>query len=152
MNELQQSYSPPPTVSRILRMANYSGLCLLERCLQKVPDFSHYRGKYAARKETEIYSTSCRVRVGSNDEWKPLKAEKPDYGFIKFAPNLCNTPPTTLRAPDNVLNINKCLASNEERISSASKMKSLPDLRNFIYNDRTEQFHWIRKLLSKKDE
>ena len=82
------------------------------------------------------------MRVNCNESWKPLDDINPNSGFLKFVPSLQNTPPTILKSPPNVTAINKCLESNEARVGCSMKMQSLRELRDRVYRDREEKFHW----------
>lgn len=71
--ELGQAYNPPPTVSRMLHIINFSDWCKKEKCLRKVATFSHFRYLTFHRiedsplSERDSFKTSCSVRVGFRD-------------------------------------------------------------------------------------
>lgn len=152
VTELRAAYRPQPVVSRILHVANYSGLCEKERCLRKVPPFSHFRYfKFLRNSSTpvsprESFNTTCLVRVGCNDDWEELPNKsgknKPGKGFLLNCPNMEDTPPTTLFSPDNIGKVNKCLDASEERIGNPLKLHSLRCLRDEVYEDRVVPFQW----------
>ena len=139
IEQLKLCYNPTPVVLRMRHVANFSALCSLEKCLLKVPPFSHYRFFRFTRTARVVqrisvdgapaYGTKCAVRVACKDDWVPLDETSPECGFLKFPPNFKNTPSNRLRSPDNVISVNKCLESSEERISDASVMRSLREMR-----------------------
>lgn len=146
LSELRESFSPTPHVSRMLHVANFSELCTQQKCLAKVPAFSHFRffkfcrASGPPRSEFEWYSTLCLVRIGCSDNWSNLSEN--NSGFLGRTPGIRLTPPTVLEAPDNLAEVNKCLDSNEARIGDTTKLASLMHLRDRVYTSRSENFHW----------
>ena len=75
------------------------------------------------------------------ERWAPIPSGD-HKGFLKFVPDLSGTPPTSTRPPDNVIEINSCLRSMEGRIRDPEKLKQLEHLRDRVYTQRCDIFHW----------
>ena len=145
--EFCKSYTPSPHVSGMNNVANFSGLLSKERCLLKVPPFSHFR--YFRFLETEqspgnqlLKNTRCLVKVWAAHDWEPLKCD--GSGFISRLPDLKNTPETRLAgtARGDASEVDKRLDSAEERVRDCAKMNKLRELRDKVFTDRAEPFHW----------
>ena len=66
------------------------------------------------------------------------------HGVLLCAPDLLKTPPTNTKLLENLDEVNKCLASVEERVKSISEMQSLYKLRDEVYKGKEMPFHWGR--------
>lgn len=148
MDQLRKSYTPEPHVSRMLHVANFSGLCKQEDCIGRVEPFSQYRYFRFHRRSgnpvtggSEI-ATGCSVKVGCRDEWKALETFSDASGFILFPPDLSRTPPTKTTSPTDLKEVNDRIRSEEHRINDRNRMKSLQELREHVYQSRLDPFHW----------
>lgn len=145
LNELRQCYLPRARAGEMLQVANLSGLFEQSKCVQNVSGFSGYRYFRFTRSvggvQKGFYSTCCDVKTRSCDEWSAFPEASGD-GFLKFVPNLEDTPPMVTRVPNNVVQVNKCLEAAEGRIKDPVKMEELRKLRNRVYTERTDPFHW----------
>ena len=136
------AYNNRTTVSSMLNVANVSGLFEQERCLRKVPPFSHQRyfHLYRTASSNHPFPTGCKLRPSVDDEWKDLMED--GSGFISFAPSLDKTPPTLISCPDGVSEVNKRFHSEEGRINCSEKLQELYQLRDRVFNSRSQKFHW----------
>lgn len=149
MQQLRKSYTPEPSVSRMLHLINFSGLCKQEGCIGKVAPFSHFRFFKFHRREGEAtcgrasYNTACSVKVECNDQWLPLETKQEGlFGFLLYTPDLSKTPATPAKSPPDLKDINDRFRSEETRINSHKKLQELYGLRDHVYRDREERFHW----------
>lgn len=146
LSVLRKCYQPKACSSELLRVANFSGLCETSKCLRKVSHFSQFRYfKFSPMKSEPsngILPTTCEVKVQETEQWAPLD-RKSQLGFLKYVPDLKDTPPTIVVPPPNVTEVNKCLSSVEERIENRENVESLKELRGRVYTSRTDNFHWI---------
>jgi len=151
MTELHKSYTPPPSVARMLNVINFSGLCVQERCIGKVEKFSQFRYFRFHRADGDplpgaSYKTACSVRVGCRDDWNPLKTSTEGcHGFLVRVCNLARTPPTPAVSPPDLKDIEDRFRSEETRINNHNKMLELYALRDNVYRDREVPFHWNLK-------
>ena len=148
---LGKCYSPRAYAENMERVANFSGLCVLTGCTRNVFGFSPFRFFRLTRKnsitgvielEGNEFLTTCDVKIQSTDPWAPLDNSSERAGFLKFAPDLRETPMTDTTPPDNVLEVNKHIRSSEHRVKSVEKVRRLEELRDRIYTRRKLQFHW----------
>lgn len=148
VHELSQCYQPRALACEILQVANVSGLCENSKCLTKVKNFSVYRYFRFSRDETDVsnncFNTICHVKVMNAEQWSELlmPGTQRAIGFLKFVPDLRETPSMKFSPLDNVAEVNKCLRSCEERINSREKQESLEELRDKVYSPRVDTFHW----------
>ena len=156
MHELRQSYTPEPSVSRLLHIANFSGLCKEQSSISNVENFSKYRyfrffrcNHRSGRTMTDsghgkmYFITACECKVFCNDQWEELQAKPAGVrGFTIRPPDLCMTPGTKTFSPPNRKEVLERLRSEETRINSPSKLQELYELTEHVYNERTETFHW----------
>lgn len=75
------------------------------------------------------------------DEWTPFPTARGD-GFLKFVPDFTDTPPTVTRVPPNVSEVNKGLEAAESRIKDVDRIEDLRILRNRVYTEISDPFHW----------
>lgn len=153
-NELSQTYNKNTQVSHMDKIANWSGLCGKEKCLTSVEGVSQFQYfRIVLNKENTISKpsnsghtsgkqTRCFVKMRCTDEWSQLQKTDPDKSFIAFCPDLPLTPNTQTMAPPDLSEVNKRLRSEEGRINSRPKMNALYELRDKIYTNRTDIFHW----------
>lgn len=144
LHQLRQCYQPRAKAAELLRVANLSGLFEKVKCVYNVHGFSEYRYFRFTRAQgvtRGFYQTSCDVKTRHCDEWLPFPA-KGGNGFLRFAPNLAETPPILTRVPNNVIQVNKCLDAAESRVKNPEKMEELRGLRDRIYTQRSDAFHW----------
>ena len=81
------------------------------------------------------------MRVSCSDEWRPLRGDNLS-GFLKTIPDLSMMPATIVTSPDNLDEVNKRLDSEQPRINSVVKQRSLEALRDVVYSSGEETFHW----------
>jgi len=160
MRQLQLAYTPSPVVNNMSNIINFSGLCKQDNCLKKVKRFTSFRyfkfnrtsselsPEFATQNASDInnttryFRTKCCVKTNSDDDWIPLLENDSDSGFLKSVPNLHKTPPTSVVAPSNYIEVNKRLQSEETRINDPAKMQKLRHLRDQVYQSRDISFHW----------
>lgn len=145
LNELRQCYQPKAKAGELLQVANLSGLFEKTKSVRNVHGFATYRYFRFTRSEAGIkdgyYQTSCDVKTRHCDQWTSFPVDR-GYGFLKFVPDLSKTPPTITRVPNNVAEVNKCLEAAESRVKDSEKMEDLRRLRNKVYTQRSDPFHW----------
>ncbi len=142
--QLRHVYNSNTSVCAMNNVANWSGLCEIERCLTNVKNFSKFRYfKFYRLQETQIIS--CMISVGVTDDWMDIQKLSPSSNiksFTKFAPDLRKTPPLIIKCPEGKEKITECITSAESRITSVDKVDSLISLRDKVFKERTETFHW----------
>lgn len=110
INELAKCYNPSAEAEVMDKVANFSGLCDVSRCLRKISGISQYRFFRFLRRalpadaENEathrnIYATTCDVKVQLFEAWTPLDDSSQKMGFLRDVPNLCDTPSTDTSSP-----------------------------------------------------
>ncbi len=167
---LRSTYNRNTQVSHMKQVINWSQLCENSVCLNGITNFTNYQyfkfvsrgtgeqlkhtkvgkssiNRWSKNQETQTRLTACFVKHACNAEWMELTSEGPlkGQGFLKFTPNLANTPPLQIAELSGIDDINKRLNSEEQRINSTDKMRQLYELRDYIYKKRTERFHWNLK-------
>ena len=116
---LSTTYGGHVHVERLLRVANFSGLCDSTRCLKKIDKITQWRyflfvsetAKDPSVKERGC-STTCYVKKNSDDEWQhlfPSSARSFRAGILRECPDLGKTPPTKIDCPDGLAEVNKLL-------------------------------------------
>ncbi len=142
--ELRQVYNDQTSVGAMKNVVNWSGLCEKEKCLTNIKNFSKYRYfKFYRRESSE--SICCMIRVNVTDEWldiKELSGRGAITSFTKFAPNLANTPPLDIKCPEGRDKITECICAAESRIPVVEKVEALFALRDNVFRERSEPFHW----------
>lgn len=147
-DELRKSFTPEPSVSRMLHIINFSGLCKMENCIGKVKPFSKYRYfRFFRDPETErgsaFFKTACDVKISCDDQWRSLPALTNGLkGFTRSPPNLHAAPCNSVVCPPDKEKILLRLRSEEVRVNSVAKMRSLHALVAQVYRDRDEPLHW----------
>ena len=63
-------------------------------------------------------------------------------GILKFPPDLKLTPPLKVECPRGLDKVSKRLCSEEERINNVDNLIDLHKLRDFVFADRLDTFHW----------
>ncbi len=142
--ELRQVYNDKTSVCSMNNVVNWSGLCEAERCLTNLKNFSKYRYFKFYRSQTSD-SISCNIKVNVIDEWFDignLSARGSIRSFTKFAPDLSKTPPLHISCPDGKEKVTECIEAAESRIPSVEKVDALFSLRDKVFKERTEEFHW----------
>ncbi len=139
-------------VNHMRRLVNWSGLCDQEGCLQRLENISQYRYFKFSRSYTESnnsvhgpFSTTCHVKHNCYESWRPLikgKRKTNEDGFLKFCPDIRRTPPLQIRCPDDKEKVSSRFISEESRINDTDKMIDLQKLRDFVFQDRLDDFHW----------
>ncbi len=143
-------------VNHLRRIANWSGLCENEKALRRIDTITQFRYFKFSRAQimehdriTSPIPTVCHVKVRCSDEWKRLFPDRKGqnvHGILKHCPNLRNTPSLVLKCPDGLQQVTKRISSEEARVNNADKLISLYELRDFVFRDRVDQFHWdLRK-------
>ncbi len=139
------------TVCHLKRLANWSGLCEMEKCVHGITSFTQYRYFKFSRTFQEssergvTHSTTCHVRLTCYDSWRPLtktRKENRSTGFLKFCPDLRKTPPLKIKCPDGQQKVIDRFNSEEGRVNNVDKMMELHKLRQFVFSDRVDPFHW----------
>lgn len=165
---LRTAYGGRAQVEHLKRVANWSGLCQQEGCLRTVERITHWRyfsfvresasetipikrqradtqeRAVAVKRRTAIY-----VKKDCDDKWQklyPSAKSTESGGILRACPNLAKTPPTNITCPDGLHEVNKRLWSEDERINDSDKMIALNDLRDFVFQSRTDPFHWDLEL------
>lgn len=152
--QMENSFTPKPHTAEMLSVNNFSGLCDASKCIGKIGQFTQFRYFKFFRSSTEVttefknagqnrkaYRTTCMVKVQCDAEWGSLP-DRNGKGFLDVVPNLEDVPEYELSAPDNVVEINRCINAAEERIRDTEKIAQLRALRDRVYRDRTESPHW----------
>ncbi len=137
-------------VCHLKRLVNWSGLCENERCVNGITNFTQYRYFKFSRTFQESLegndskSTTCHVRLNCYDSWKPLMKSKKGRGsgFLKFCPDLKKIPPLKIKCPDGEKKVIDRLVSEEGRVNDTDKMSELHELRQFVFRNRVDEFHW----------
>ena len=147
--ELRNVYNDRTSVCVMKNVVNWSGLCEEEKCLTNIKNFSKYRYFKFHRSETSDSEPSdsikCKIRVNCTDDWvnaEDLSARGNIGCFTKFAPNLANTPPLCIKCPDGKDKVTECIDAAEARIPAVEKVDALLSLRDSVFRERTENFHW----------
>ncbi len=122
----------------MLHEANFSGLCNISVCLSPVRNFLRFRYFKFFMEHGEA---RCSVKIHCRGAWEPLSSG-PDSAFLRFVPDVSNTPPTAVQSPTNLVEVNKRLRSEEIRIGSRERMTALRSLRDEVYVSRNLEFHW----------
>ncbi len=142
--EFRQVYNEHTSVGSMNNVINWSDLCENEKCLSNMKKFSKYRYfKFVRVPESD--NLSCMVKVNVTEQWVDIKVLSPKASissFTRFAPNLRNTPPLKIQCPDGKSKVTECIEAAESRIPDTSKVDSLIKLRDKVFNERVEQFHW----------
>ncbi len=143
-DELRQVYNDKTTVCAMSNVVNWSGLCEKEKCLTNLKNFSKYR-YFKFFKSPESESVSCMIKVNVTDDWidiKSLSASGTIQSFTKFAPDLARTPPLNINCPEGKEKVTECITAAESRIPSTQKIDELLALRDKVFKERIESFHW----------
>jgi len=148
--QLRLAYTPRPTVAVMRHVANFSKLLIDTGCLRhSIPPFSAYRFfKFSRRADAgnsparAPYRTQLNVKINCTDDWASLPNSPNAAGFLRSCPNISATPPTEITQPPNLHEVTQRIDSVETMVGNRSKMESLYKLRDDIYRDRVEPFHW----------
>lgn len=146
--ELRQCYNNRTSVEHIDSMVNWSGLCELEGCLTNVQGFTQFqyfrflKDNMHPSENGNRKSTKCQVRVLSTDSWRNLVLSDESKSFIKFVPDLRNTPALDVRCPDGGTKVTQRIKSVEGRINCRLKIAELMRLRDSVFRSRKEPFAW----------
>lgn len=153
--ELRQTYKGNVQVEHMRRVANWSGLCDSENCLRKVDRMTQWRyflfTPSSSGSETmrgHIRPTTCSVKLNFDDAWQLLgnrgaRSQAPSVNsFLKHCPNLKNTPSQVISCPEGLDEVTKRLESEEGRVNDIDKLISLHELRDFVFQNRIDAFHW----------
>ena len=134
------------------RIINWSGLCDLKQCIQKVRNISQYRYFKFTRAFAETdndnggsVSTMCYVKINCEDQWSELFERRNGNGcrgVLKFSPSLEDTPPLKIKCPDGMDDVTKRIISEDGRINNVDKVIQLQELRDFVFQTRVDDFHW----------
>lgn len=153
LNELHEqlrfAYGGNVQVEHMRRIINWSGLCDMVGCLRKIDKISIWRYfLFSIDKSNSGLNgarlTTCHVKQNCGDAWLPLfpYTKNGKAGILRHLPNLSQTPNLNIKCPDGRDKINKRLESEEGRINSSDKMIELHALRDFVFQDRVDSFHW----------
>ena len=145
---MRLSYTPRPSVEHLKEIAKFSVRCEQEKCLNKVPPFSHYRffkfsrsQKPSPHNSESKFSTLSQVKESPNDDWTFLPDTR-GAGFLAEVPDLSATLPTEIVSPTNIDEIEKHLCSVDAIINDSRKVDQLRTLVNDVYRNREFPFHW----------
>ncbi len=155
-SELTHTNKGQAKVYHLKRVVNWRGLCEQERCMRRVDNLTQYHYfrfslGYAESDNLQLgpVSTTCHVRHSCRSQWQPLFMRKKKSskgitpsGILKFCPDLRKVPSLNISCPDNAHKVTERFESEEGRINDSDKMISLYELRDFVYQDRTDKFHW----------
>lgn len=154
--ELRETYGGNVQVEHLRRVANWSGLCETEACLKKVDKvtqwryflFSPFFGDSSTSNKKRARTTSCSVKRSCDDSWTPIgnvsasNSTNSANGFLRFCPDVKKTPPLKIKCPDGLADVTKRLESEDGRVNDPEKMIRLQALRDFVFRERTDIFHW----------
>lgn len=142
---LSKCYNKHTTVSSLKQVANWSALCERSSCLHKVHGISQYRffkfTRASANQNVSENPVHCLVRCTVDEQWSDLPTDNGPC-FLRFVPDLANTPPEQLTSPADIDDVTLRIESEENRITPVSKLRSLIRLRNEVYRTRLVSFHW----------
>ncbi len=155
-NELTFTNKGQAKVQHLKRVVNWRDLCEQEKCIRRIDNITQYHyfrfsQSYDQSDNLQLgpISTSCHVRHNCYGQWKPLYVRKrtstkgsTPSGILKFCPDLRKMPSLKISCPENVRKVTERFASEEGRINDSDKMIALYELRDFVYRDRTDLFHW----------
>ncbi len=85
------------------------------------------------------------MRISATDGWCLLHGSSTTKsGFIRFLPDLKKTPPIVTKPPTktDAVNVTSRFESEEYRINNSNKMAQLYELRDKVFQSRTESLHW----------
>lgn len=152
--ELRCAYGGNVQVEHMKRVVNWSGLCDKTNCLRKIDRISTWRyflftsdktcPSASALPTATTVSTTCHVKKNCHEEWRPLFPLKAagESGILRHSPDLRKTPNLSIVLPEGLKKVNKRFDSEEGRINSVDKMVELHDLRDFVFQSRSDAFHW----------
>jgi hypothetical protein len=129
-------------------MVKWSSLCELEGCLTNVQGFTQFqyfrflKNGMPPTENGNRKSTKCQVRVLSTDSWRNLVLSDDIKSFIKFVPDLRNTPALHVRCPEGLTKVTQRIKSVEGRINCRLKIAELMRLRDSVFRSREEPFTW----------
>lgn len=145
-SELRTVYNDQTTVGQMKNVVNWSGLCDQESCLTNIKHFSKFRYfKIFKSKEPGSVDVTCMIKTNATDSWVDIASLSPSksiHSFSKFCPDLMKTPPLKIRIPDGKDKVTECLTAAESRIPNVQKMEELLSLRDQVFRERVEPFHW----------
>lgn len=149
---LRTTYGGNVHVEHMKRIANFSGLCDQYKCLRRVDKITQYRYfLFCSENPTDpslkssYRSTTCYVKKNCDDKWEnlyPSHSKAIRAGILTACPDISNTPATNIKCPDGLEDVKKRLWSEDERINNPDKVIDLHELRDFVFSDRTDPFHW----------
>ena len=143
--ELSKCYAGRAKAFELDKIANFSDLCEASGCLTGAEQFAEFRFFRFTRNDIShnhgLLSSNCDVKVQEQDNWEPFPTSRAE-GFLKFVPNLRDTPNTKTKELTNFTEISKGLDSAEERVRDDVKMEALRGLLNKVFEVREEGFHW----------
>ena len=154
---LRSTYNQKAHVERLKRLVNWSGLCDDQRCLNKIDKITQWRYFMFTRdsKQNEdshvngdgprTFRTVCHVKRNCIDEWTEMfrnHGHCEQRGVLKTLPDLSRTPALRVECPAGVEKVSKRFWSEESRVGDVDKMVDLHELRDFVFQDRVDEFHW----------
>ena len=155
-HELMQTNKREVKIQHMQRVANFSGLCEQENCLKKVDRITQWRYfifTLGSKDNTDASSQSqngplptvCNVKVNSGDNWQYLiksRGSGKPGGILRQCPDLRKTPSLEISCPDGLTNVTKRFCPEEGRVNDVDKMIELHKLRDLVFRNRTDSFHW----------
>lgn len=149
--QLSQTRGGRTKVTHMKRVANWSGLCNQEGCIKKISNITQYRyfkfslSSTQSKSDAEVpMATQCETKRFCNDAWTPLPTSTRGtiLGVLRFCPEYQNPPSTVIKCPEGKDEVIKRLSSEEGRINNCQKVLELHNLKDFVFSDRTDKFHW----------
>ncbi len=151
---LRTTYGGNVHVEHMNLVANEIGLCDKKKCLKRIDKITQWRyflfvsenGTGPSTSRTpQPRSTTCYVKKNCEDEWQHLYPKSSSAfraGVLTTCPDISETPPLHISCPDGLEEVNKRLWSEDERINNADKTIELHELRDFVFRNRVDPFHW----------
>ena len=147
--QLKKCYNERTTVERMTKVVNWSQLCDQSKCINNISNITQYRFFKIMLSDAETKSTCqnrqtvCHVRNVCTEDWHTLESDsgKGVKSFLKFLPDILQTPPEILKAPDDEKDVRLYIDSQRSRMDR-HQTKSVLDLKSTIYKNKSVPFHW----------
>lgn len=141
---LGNCYNEFTRVISLQEVANWSGLCNQESCcnvIKNITMYRYFRFKGNISSSDGTVHPICQVRSTVDENWFDIITNNGPR-FLRFLPDLMKTPPETLRSPDDYSMVSAKINSEEGRILSEGDLQSLNELRESVYKNEKNSFHW----------
>lgn len=149
--QLSKCFNRHTVVSAMKECVNFSGLCDKLECVNTLTNITQYRFFRFSRTDGASTSNGCHsncfVKHSAQDDWTPLEVADPRKisNLLRFTPDLTETPPEKVTAPDDMADITARIESENGRINSDQKLRELLATRDEIYQSRNISFHWDKR-------